>query len=364
MTPEDRAWEVVRRAFEERPLAQPRPRAGLRLAVAASVVVLAAIVLAAFSPPGHAVFEQVRQAVGVEHAAPALVSLPTAGPLLVTSRVPNETWLVEGDGLRRTLGGFSEADWSPHGLFVIATKANALVALDPHGRVRWELPRIGAHAPRWEGTLTDTRIAYLTTGGLRVVAGDGSGDHLLDARSGNVAPAWDPGRLHVLAYDTGREIVVRHDDGKPVWRTRVDVTPTSLAWSSDGRYLAVFSARKAEILDAHGTLHRTVSLLEARALTGAFRPHSHDLALVVRLASRSEVELVHVDRPGHAQLLFAGPGRFGDLAWSPDGKWLLVAWPAANQWVFIHGRTVRAVGNIRAQFATGDRLRWCCPLAR
>ena len=72
-------------------------------------------------------------------------------------------------------------------------------------------------------------------------------------------------------------------------------------------------------------------------VTSAFRPHSHQLAVSVRLASRSEVKLVDIDHPGRARLRFAGPGTFGDVVWSPDGTTLLVDWPTANQWVFLRG---------------------------
>ena len=56
------------------------------------------------------------------------------------------------------------------------------------------------------------------------------------------------------------------------------------------------------------------------------------------------------------RLLFSGPGRFTDLAWSPDGDWLLVAWKDADQWLFINLKRperVRAVGNISSQFDPG-----------
>src|SRR6202012_5397054 len=56
--------------------------------------------------------------------------------------------------------------------------------------------------------------------------------------------------------------------------------------------------------------------------------------------------------------------------WSPDGRWLLVSWPAANQWVFVHVSgtpRIRAVSRIAQQFGTGSapstvpRLEgWCC----
>jgi len=366
-TPEDRAWEIVRRAFEER---TPAPRRTVhRAALAALVVVMAAVVGAALSAPGRAVFQRVREAVGVENAAPAIFALPGGGRLLVVSTGSGDVWTVDAHGLKRRLGRYADAEWSPHGLYVVATRGDELVALDPAGRIRWSLARRGAELPRWEGTLTDTRIAYLAADGLRVVAGDGTGDHLLDAHAGRVAPAWDPALLHTLAYAVRAAIVLRRGDGALVWRSAVGATPTSLAWSSDGRYLAAVTPRRVIVLDSHGRVARTVSMLGAALRQAAFRPDTHDLAVVVARGSRSEIRVVDVDRPGHARLLFAGPGTFGDVAWSPHGGWLLVNWPVANQWVFIRGGRVRAVANIRQEFAAGagrttPRLelagRWCC----
>lgn len=368
MTPEDRAWEVVRRAFEERAPRAPRRRAANRLVPAAAVALAALVVGAALSPPGQAVFQRVRKAVGLEHAEPALFSLPASGKLLVVSAEHGGVWLVRDNGFMRKLGPYDDADWSPHGLYVVATHGDRLLALDPDGDVRWSLARRDPSSPTWEGTRTDTRIAYESASGLRVVAGDGTDDRLLD-RFGSL-PAWDPARLHVLAYYTGGAIVLRTADaGKLLWRRPITVTPTGLEWSRDGRYLAVFSPKRIVVLDAEGRVRRTISMLSAELLAGSFRPGSHDLAVVVRLPQRSEVRLVDVDRPGSAPLLFAGPGDFGDVAWSPNGRWLLVNWPAANQWVFLHGSKARAVANIRQQFPRDDALgptlelagRWCCP---
>jgi hypothetical protein len=357
---EERAWEVVRRAFEER-TPQPRRRPHARLAVGALAVVAAAVVLAALSPPGHAVFETVRKAVGVEHAAPELFSLPGGGRLLVVSG--NEVWLVQPDGARQSLGPYMDAAWSPHGLYVVATRANELVALDPHGNVRWTLARRDPSWPTWTGTRTDTRIAYDSADGLHVVAGDGTDDYLLDRHAGKVPPAWDPARTFTLAYYSGGAIDLRESTGKLVWRRYISVLPTSLAWSSDGRYLAVFSQSRVVVLDASGRLHRTVSILGATLFTGAWAPKSHRLAVSVRLSGRSELHVVDVDRPGHGHLVLAGPGAFGDVAWSPTGSTLLVDWLTANQWVFVTGTHAHAVGNIRAQFPGGTMFAagWCCP---
>jgi hypothetical protein len=250
---------------------------------------------------------------------------------------------------------------------MVATKQNELIALDPDGTVRWTLARAGARWPRWEGTDVDTRIAYVDRGGLRVVAGDGTDDHGLDRLGGGVPPAWDPARLHTLAYYSGGAIVLRRADGKLVWRQKIDVTPSSLAWSSDGRRLAVVSPKKIVVLSAAGRPVRSVSMLHAQLLGAAYAPGTHHLAVSVRLPGRSEVRLVDVDHPGSAKLLFAGPGVFGDIAWSPNARWLLVAWPTADQWVFLRGSRVEAVGSIEEQFPRSDRrppelqlAGWCC----
>lgn len=364
---EERTWEIVRRAYDERPPGPARPRSsnGLLLAGLAAVLVVAAAVL---SPPGRAVFERVREAVGVEHAAPALFSLPASGRLLVVSTERGGIWLVHADGLKRRLGSYEDASWSPHGLYLVVSRTDELSAITPAGDIRWSLARQGVRYPVWEGTRTDTRIAYIADSGLRVVAGDGTGDHLLDRYAQSVPPAWAPGRLHMLAYFTGGSIVLRRADGPIVWRTPVSVLPTRLEWSADGRELAVVSARRIVVLGSNGRVRRTISMLGATFLQASFKPGTHRLAVAVELEGHSEARLVDVDRPGTSKLLFAGPGTFRDLAWSPDGAWLLVDWPTADQWVFLHGSHVQAVGNIREQFPRADHLgpeldlagRWCC----
>jgi len=358
MTPEDRAWEVVRRAFEER-TPSPRP-ASNRLLLAVAVLALGAVVAAAFSPPGHAVFERVRRAVGVEHAAPALASLPAPGRLLVQSL--RGTWIVETDGAKRRLGAWTDASWSPHGRYVVATRPDELAALAPDGAVRWTLARHNVAWPVWEGTNVDTRIAYFAASGLRVVAGDGTDDRLVDAHAQDEPAAWDPARLHTLAYESGGAVVLREvDTGHVLWRTTV-TDYGRLVWSSDGRRLAVVAPSRVFVLGANGRQLRFVSTLTGQLLGAAFKPGTHDLAVQARFARRSEVKLVDVDHPGHARLLFAGPGAFGDIAWSPDGGWLLVDWPTANQWVFIHGSRVHAIANIDTQFGQLRQLTdsWCC----
>ena len=39
---------------------------------------------------------------------------------------------------------------------------------------------------------------------------------------------------------------------------------------------------------------------------------------------------------GSRRTLFQGLGRFAEALYSPDGEWLLLAWPSADQWLFLN----------------------------
>lgn len=366
---ERRAWAVVKQAYEERALA-PVPRRRGTLLIPVLVASFAIVIAAVATPPGHAVFQKVREVVGVQQADPALFSLPSKGRLLVVSAERGGVWLIHDNGLKRRIGSYDDAQWSPHGMFVVATTKDALVTLDiENDAVRWSLPRRGAYWPRWEGTRTDTRIAYMTPAGLRVVAGDGTSDHLLDRHAQDVPAAWAPLRTHLLAYFTGGAVVLRDADTRQIlWRAPITDTPSNLVWSDDGRYLAAVSGHRIVVLGPKGQLLHTVTTLAEGFIDASFQPGSHRLAVSLRTAIGSEVRVIDVDRPGRGQLLFAGPGAFGSIVWSPDGRWLLVGWPTADQWLFLRGSRVRAVGNIREQFPRRDHKgpslqfdsRWCC----
>lgn len=353
MTPEDRAWEVVRRAFEERTPAPRRTRPRIVVPVVAAAVLVAAVI----SPPGRALLGSVREAVGVEHAQPALFSLPSPGRLLVVSG--EGPWIVQPDGSRRRLGDWREASWSPFGRFVVASSDNEIAALDPQGHVRWSLARPHVRFPRWGGSRTDTRIAYLTGSRLHVVAGDGTGD--VDQNGGpaaaRVAPAWKPGARHVLAYATtrGRVYVLDTDAGSLLWRSAPYPGPRVLAWSRDGRRLVLVTRDKVVVF-AGGP--KPVQTRFVRGVVGAaFEPGGHRIAV----ARARDILLLDGRR---VERVFAGAGRFTGVAWSPDGRWLLVPWAEADQWVFVRvegAHRIRAVSSVARQFGGFPRVEtWCC----
>jgi hypothetical protein len=295
---EERAWEVVGAAYESRvPVTWPRRHA--RPLVAGAIV--AAAVAAALSPPGRSVVRSLRKAVGVEHAKMELFSLPAPGRLLLTG--PGGTWIVNADGSRRRLGSYRDAAFSPHGLFVAVTRQNELAALDPKGNVRWTLPRRSPRFPAWTGTVTDTRIAYLSGGKLHIVAGDGTGDRAV-AKAAPYPPTWMPGRK--VLFWTGSEFMVYNAN---TGRTR--------------------------------------------------RLRNHQLVndpAIERRAGQSGVVF-------HGRIVFRGTGVFDRVVPSPNRRWLLVSWPTANQWVFVrlHPRKIVGVSRISSQFGGFPHVSgWCC----
>jgi hypothetical protein len=357
-----RTWRVVESAFAER---QPIERASHWPRVAAVAVALAALVAAALSPPGRAVLDEVREVVGVERAQPALFSLPTAGQLLVTSDAG--VWAVQQDGSKRLLGDYREASWSPFGRFVVAARENELAALEPDGDVRWTLSRRGVVSPRWTGIETDTRIAYIDRTGLRVVAGDGTGDRLLVAgfRGGL---AWQPGGGFVLGLATPRDVrVVDAVSGRTRWRRARAGVPTKVSWSTDGRRLLVASRRSVSVYEGRGAQSYELGPGAAPLRSAALAPSGEGLAFAAAIDGRSQLWVVPRIRPdaSAARRLFAGAGTFDDVTWTPDERWILVTWPEADQWVFIraNGAGIRAVSNVSKQFRSRTFPSvggWCC----
>ena len=350
----ERTWAVVRAAFAER---EPLP-VRRRWKPAVAIAVAAAVVAGLVSPAGRAVLDEIRDAVGVEDAQPALFSLPADGRLLVTSDAG--AWIVSGDGSKRLLGPYRDASWSPFGRFVVATRRNELVALEPDGDVRWSLARRNVRFPRWGGTAADTRIAYVSGSELRVVAGDGTEDHRLARLAEPVAPAWRPGPAHVLTYarsdgfvrvvDADRGTVLGKDAARRV--RRVD-------WSADRRLL--LASGRVSLFDDSS---RPVWRARGQFVDAALGPRAQSVALISTNGGSTVVSVRSRDRS--FRQVFSGAGTLTDPIWSPDGNWLVFGWPAADQLVFIRttGRQqIRAIANVSQQFRSRSfpRIRgWCC----
>jgi hypothetical protein len=327
-----RSWQVVRAAYAERS-PHPRGRRAGRLALAAAGG-LAALALA-LSPAGAKVGDLVSDVVGTgaEDAKPALRSLPAAGELLVES--DQGPWIVREDGSKRLLGDYDEASWSqPRGLYVAVADGPELLAVEPDGTPRWAITAPGAvHDPRWAPS--GVRVAYRAAGDLWVVDGDGADPRRVARDVAAVAPAWRP--LHPqkkLTGDPGGNVLTYVTSDKRIRALNVDrgraVEPTP---------------RDVEILGTPpegGTGKRATS------------PDGSRLATLEHVGRRDQLT-VSSNEDARA-VLFSARGVLTGPTWSPDGRWLLVGWPAADQWLFIEvdrPRHVVAFDAISGQFAPG-----------
>lgn len=365
---EERAWRLLSAARAERPLEARRGRARRRAARAALALALIALVA---SPAGASVRRWVADRVdpGVERASPALSALPGDGALLVQSR--EGPWMVHPDGSKRLLGDFSEASWSPHGLFVVATREHELAAVQPDGTARWTITRPGRpRLARWNGP-DGYRIAYLDGRSLRVVNGNGEDDRLLARDVPPEAPAWKSGPAHLVAFLAAPNGVVRvmsADTRAVVFQTRPGPEPVSLQWASG--LLLVTRPDALQLLTPGGRLTWEWAPPRGTLVTAATARGSGRIAVVLRGRHASRVLLLGRGRPPRP--LFAGPGNFAPPRWSPGGDWLLLPWPRADQWLFIDPASatprLHAVANVASQFAPGSRrpggfpavAGWCC----
>jgi hypothetical protein len=372
----ERGWRVVRAAYAQR----PRPRRRVRWAPAAliaAVLTVGGAGAAAAAAPESGVGGWVRDVLGVGRPSPEPMGpLPGGGRLLAHAGA--SAWVVAPDGSRRRLGHWSGAAWSPHGRFVLAWRGGTLAALEADGDVRWSLTRPSrVRAARW-GPVDGFRVAYLSGADLRVVDGDGSGDRALAAALPGVAPAWRPGSPRLLAFadPAGRVQLVHVDTGRRLWRTARLDAPSALAWSPGGRRLLVVTRTRLLVYDAAGRRVATRAVPAGTAAEDpAWAPGGRGIAVVRReeATGRSEVLLLDPAHGLRATVLFAGPGRFGTPAWSPDGRRLLVPWPAADQWLYLRpgDAHLTAVAGIAEQFTPGragpafaDVVSWCCSARR
>jgi hypothetical protein len=390
---EERGRRIVAAAFAERkgggselrgamaPTISERRSGQLqRLALSLGLAtLLAALVL---SPAGAAVRDWVDDAftATTPRPEPTLGEIPGGGRLLVQSA--GGPWVVQSNGSRRLLGDYEEATWSPRGLYVAVAEGRTLSAVEPDGTPHWSFTAPGRVSDqRWAPF--GTRIAYRAGTALRVIAGDGTEDRTLADRTAPVAPSWSAFGDPTLAYVSGAgELRIVNSESQ----AEVAATPalpgiSEIDWAAGGKAILEASRRALRVrevrprkLAPRPSIQVTQPLpvpAGATVVDAALAPRQKTVAAVFTHwrdhGTRSSVVLY--GRGSKPRSLLTVPGSLGEVVWSPDGRRLLVAWPAVNQWLFLplgRGRE-SAVANISRAFAPGQHAAsfprvegWCC----
>lgn len=351
-----RSWPVVEAALAERSPSARRNRMPVRLAL---VFALLSIGLAtALSPAGAWIgdrFSEDRPA-----PRPAFAALPRGGSVLAISQ--RGAYAIRPDGSSRQLGAFTEAGWSPHGIHVVGVEGHRLVAVDAAGTVKWTLTgRRALHHPAWS-TANGFAVAYLEGRSLKVVAGNGdpTTDRVVRRDAAAVTPAWRPHSDTVVTYATRAGAIATVDvaTGQTLWRAApATAAPRSLAWTRRGNHLVALSSHTVTVLDRTGHVRRTIPLPGvAREL--ALHPSGRRAAVVIG----NRVIEIGLQGSGQRQLF---QGSVDGIAWSQNGRRLLIGWRGADQWLLLGPRgRIRALHEVSRELGPAGGFprvaAWCC----
>jgi Tol biopolymer transport system component len=183
-----------------------------------------------------------------------------------------------------------------------------------------------------------------------------------DVRPGPAA--WQP-KTHALAYvnRAGKIQIANVDIRNRTSTVQTSNAPLQLQWSSDGKRLMAVHRHALAIFWQRGPRIRDLDRGAARVVDASISPNGKSIAFLETERGRSTLQLTGI-LGGPTGPVFSGAGTFRSVIWSPDGRWLLLDWNSADQWLFLHShaKKIGAVSNIRVNFGENARLDgWCCP---
>jgi len=155
-----------------------------------------------------------------------------------------------------------------------------------------------------------------------------------------------------VAGTRANQLVAVDPEGNVRW-TLARPAPRAPIWTGSriNTRITYLSAGQLRIVAGDGTGDRALgpaSLRRATARTAA--------AHIRHRGGQSEVV-------AGGRVVFRGTGVFDQVVPSPDGRWLLISWPTANQWVFVrlHPRRIVGAARITQQFGRNPHVAgWCC----
>jgi Tol biopolymer transport system component len=156
------------------------------------------------------------------------------------------------------------------------------------------------------------------------------------------------------------------DTGALAWRSPASVGAVrALAWSADGHRLLARGPRRVVVFDVTGRRSWRIRLpAGAEVGAAAWAPRGDRIALALRGATATSV---YVSRSALVprRPVFSTTGTLRSLAWSPNGRRLLVRWADADQWLLLSPGTanapITAIGSISRRFGAVPTVQgWCC----
>jgi hypothetical protein len=268
--------------------------------------------------------------------------------------------------------------WKP-----VAAVALALVAvaglLSPPGRavldeIR-EVVGVEESAPALFSLPAPGRLLVTADSGAWVVDEDGSKRRLGSYREAS----WSPFGRFVVATRR-HELVALTPDGEVRWSlARPDVRFPRWGGTRADTRIAYLSRGQLRVVGGDGKGDRLVDA-QAGDRAPLWRPGAGHVLVYARRDGSIHVVAADTGAPlmqkipetflRQADLALAhdllGVGDFASPVRSPDGRWLAVGWPEADQFVFVRvrgGRQLRAISNVSSQFRSRSFPTisgWCC----
>ncbi len=238
------------------------------------------------------------------------------------------------------------------------TSSESLVVSDPDGSHRVVLADLAADAePRGAAWRRDgTRVTFATRSGpwgqtMQIVTTnpDGSGRAVLvDDADGYGPLSFSPDGSRVV-YEAGGDLVIMSVDGGG--RTRLGPAtgqPWEVTWAPDGNRLALPVWGKdddqATVVDSDGYHRHHLFTDSTNRRFAAWSPDGTKIAVATQPTQdegddKEYVEVVNVDGSGRPVQIDSKRYSHGEVAWSPDSRWLAFASePHLDGWVITTGQ--------------------------